>query len=414
MKTGARIQEISAMVVALLLAGVVPMESALADRGYVSPTSSVKSRVEAKPITADSAAQSSRPVIDDSTGAGALAMVGTNPAVGAEPVAPPNATSSATHESGSDDQGLRLSGISVSGFLDVVGGYRNSQQDHTNLSILEAEVDFAAAPSDKIELATSITLQPETGAMELTWATAAFSLMSAEHGVITGATLTTGLFNPAFGVDCRRNNAQCRKLVSAPTVVQLTHQGWADVGVQFDLEGPYANFAAYAVNGFEPSADVMQDVIDLTTGLGDTLDVSPSNALGTRLGLKPISNLELGGSFAVGFNKSDQDEMLMAGADLNFTWSGFDVQSEYIFHSINRSILRQDNQGFYVQPTYTFGRAFATMRYDSFRAEGHDRASRFTIGGGYAVATGVELRLETVFADDTRNNETIMQVFAGF
>jgi hypothetical protein len=76
--------------------------------------------------------------------------------------------------------------------------------------------------------------------------------------------------------------------------------------------------------------------------------------------------------------------------------------------------LRQDNRGFYIQPTYTFGRTFATMRYDSFRAEGHDRASRFTIGGGYTIAAGVELRLESVFADDTGSNETIMQVFAGF
>ena len=407
-------QEISAMVVALLLAGVVPMESALADRGYVSPTSSVKSRVEAKPITVDSAAHSSRPVVDDSTGAGALAVAEANPAVSAEPVSSQEQSSSATHELRSDDNGLKVSEISVSGFLDVVGGYRNSQQDHTNVSILEAEVDLEATPSDKIALATSVTLQPETRSMELTWATAAFNFMTAPKGMITQGTLTTGLFNPVFGVDCRRNNAQCRKLSSAPLVVQLTHQGWADVGVQFELDGPFGNFAAYAVNGFEPSAEVMQDAIDLTTGLGDTLDVSPSNAVGTRLGLKPIPNLELGGSFAIGFNKSDRDEMLIAGADLNFTWSGFDVQSEYIFHSINRTILRQDNKGFYIQPTYTFGRTFATMRYDSFRAEGHDRASRLTIGGGYTLTAGVELRLESVFADDSWNNETIMQVFAGF
>jgi hypothetical protein len=250
--------------------------------------------------------------------------------------------------------------------------------------------------------------------MELTWATAAFSLMSADRGLITNATLTTGLFNPAFGIDCRRNNAQCRKLASAPLVVQLTHQGWSDVGIQFGLEGPHASFDVYAVNGFEPSEEVMQDVIDLTTSLGDTVDVSPSNAFGTRLGLKPIPNLEVGGSFAVGLNKSDQDEMVMAGADLNFTWSGFEIGSEYIFHSINRSVLKQDNGGYYVQPTYTFGRTFVTARYDSFKAEGYDRAKRFTIGGGYQLADGVEMRLETVFAGHGQDNETIAQVFVGF
>lgn len=307
-----------------------------------------------------------------------------------------------------------LPGMTVSGFVDVIGSYSNSQQDHTNISILEAEIDFSATPSQKVELATSVTLEPETRSMELTWATAAFNLVETPQGMITRATLTTGLFNPAFGIDCRRNNAECRKLASAPLVVQLTHQGWGDVGVQFDLEGPFANISAYVVNGFEPSEEVMQDVIDLTTGLGDTVDVSPSNAFGTRLGLKPITNLELGGSFAVGFNKSDQDEMVMTGADLDFSWNALRIESEYIVHSVNRSILKQDNRGFYVQPTCTFGRTFATVRYDSFKAEGHDRAERFTIGGGYQIADGVEFRLETALADHGHNNETTTQVFVGF
>jgi hypothetical protein len=407
-------QKINALAFTLLLVGAVPLETALANRGYVSPAGSHKNRIEEKPSMPDSTAKSSRPMVDDSTRAGALAVVEANPTVNAEPVASKELSVSATHEPSSDDNGLKVSEISVSGFLDVVGGYRNSQQDHSNLSILEAEVDLGATPSDKIELATSVTLQPETRSMELTWATAAFKLFTAPQGVITRASMTTGLFNPAFGVECRRNNALCRKLSSAPLVVQLTHQSWTDVGVQFELEGSHVIVDAYVVNGFEPSADVMQDVINLTTGLGDTLDVSPSNAMGTRLGLRPIPNLELGGSFAVGFNKSDREEMLLAGADLNFTWAGFEIQSEYIFHSINRAILRQDNRGIYIQPTYNFGRAFATMRYDTFRAEGHDRASRLTLGGGYTIAAGVELRLESVFADDTRSNETIMQVFAGF
>ena len=307
-----------------------------------------------------------------------------------------------------------LPGLSISGFLDVVGSYHNIEQDHSDLSILEAELDLGATPSDKIELAAAITLEPETRSMELTAATVVFTLMSVEHGLVTGATLTTGLFNPYFGSDCRRNNAECRKLATAPLVVELTHQSWTDVGVQFDIEGPFANFSMYAVNGFEPSEEVMQEIIDLATGLGDTIDVSPSNAFGTRLGIIPIPNVEVGGSFAVGFNKADQDEMLMAGADITVAVAGLDVRSEYIFHSINRSILKTNNNGFYVQPTYTFGRAFATARYDSFRAEGYDRAKRFTVGGGYQLAHGVEVRLETAFASERQNNETIAQVFVGF
>ncbi|MBI5266239.1 MAG: hypothetical protein HY851_03300, partial [candidate division Zixibacteria bacterium] len=307
-----------------------------------------------------------------------------------------------------------LPGVSLSGFLDVIGSYRNSPQDHSDLSILEAEFDLGATPTDRIELAAAVTLEPETRSMELTAATVAFSLMSAERGLVTGATLTTGLFNPYFGTDCRRNNAECRKLATAPLVVELTHQSWTDVGVQIDLEGPFANFSLYAVNGFEPSEEVMQDVIDLATGLGDTIDVSPSNSVGTRLGIMPIPNVELGGSFAIGFNKADQDEMLMTGADLTFAVAGLEVRSEYIFHSINRSILKSDNNGLYVQPTFTLGRAFATARYDSFKAEGYDRTNRYTVGAGYQLAQGVEVRLETAFAEHGQDNATIAQVFVGF
>jgi hypothetical protein len=100
--------------------------------------------------------------------------------------------------------------------------------------------------------------------------------------------------------------------------------------------------------------------------------------------------------------------------DLNFTWSKFDIRSEYLFHSINRSILREDNNGFYVQPTFTLGRAFLTARYDLFKAESQDQLTRTSIGCGYTVTDGVELRLETIVADNSRQNGTIMQVVAGF
>ncbi len=304
--------------------------------------------------------------------------------------------------------------VTASGFLDVIGHYNNSGEDHSELSILEAEVDLGATLSDKIELSSSITLQPETRSMELTWATASFGLYTAPNGVLTNVSLTAGLFNPAFGLDCRHNNALCRKLATAPIVVQLTHQGWADVGVQFDLENAVGNFSAYIVNGFEPAEEVQQDVINLITGLGDSTVPAPANAFGARLGLVPFAGLEIGGSAAVGYNSAGKDDMIMAGADITLEISEFEIRSEYISHSISRSILQSDNSGYYIQPTYTAGKIFVTARYDSFKAEGYERIKGYTVGAGYAVAENVELRLETKLADHNNENKTTMQVVAGF
>jgi hypothetical protein len=307
-----------------------------------------------------------------------------------------------------------LAGTTVSGFVEVAGAFYNAGQDHSDFSMREAELDLASQPSKKVNMAACMALNTTTQQAQLYSATVGINLFKKEQGFLSTAGVTVGKFDVRCGINYLRNAANTRKLSTTPLAVVLTHGAWVDMGVQFDMAGRYGNFAAYVVNGFTPSADVMQRVVDLATELGTEIDVTPSSAVGTRLGITPIPNLEVGGSFAVGFNKSDQDEMLMAGADISFAWSKFDIRSEYLLHSINRSILKEDNSGFYVQPTFTLGRMFLTARYDLFKGESQDQLTRTSIGCGYTVTDGVELRLETVVADNSRQNGTIMQVVAGF
>ncbi|MBI5265957.1 MAG: hypothetical protein HY851_01880 [candidate division Zixibacteria bacterium] len=304
--------------------------------------------------------------------------------------------------------------ISVSGFMDIAGSYRSSAGDRSNLFLYEAEVDMVIAQSDRVTLSASAAYLPSDDKVNVCLATVGLQVLKSDRGFLTDATVTAGLFNPRFGIDYQCNASSTRKLATAPLAVQFTHQNWLDAGAEAFFSGPRANLAVFAVNGFTPSDSVMQDAISLVTGLGDTIDPTPTNAFGGRLGLTPVEGLELGGSMAAGYNQSDEIEMVMYGGDIHFTRSIFDLRGEYILHSINRSILRQDNKGYYVQPMLTIGRVFATCRYDAFKVEGHGEATQTSVGGGYMLASGLELRLESIFADNSDNNQTIMQLFASF
>ena len=306
------------------------------------------------------------------------------------------------------------SNMSISGFLDIAGSYQKSAADRSNLFLHEAELDVVAAQSDRVSVALSASYNTADENVSVCLATLGLQAYRASHGIVTDATLTAGLFNPRFGIDYQCNASPTRKLAIAPLVVQLTHQSWEDIGAEIEITGPHANLAAFAVNGFEPSEEVMQDVINLVTGLGDTVDVTPANAFGGRLGIVPFEGLEFGGSLAAGFNQSDENEMLMYGADFRLTRSIFDLRGEYILHSINRTIRQQDNHGFYIQPTVIVGRVYGTFRYDSFLAEGHPEATQLSVGAGYAITPGVEVRVESMFASEHADNQTVLQLFTTF
>jgi hypothetical protein len=149
--------------------------------------------------------------------------------------------------------------------------------------------------------------------------------------------------------------------------------------------------------------------------VGEEIDTSPANAFGTRLGISPISSLEFGGSFAIGFNESGKDEMTLLGADLQYSFFHFEFKGEYIYHSLNRSIAKENNRGYYFQATYDLPeRAFLVSRFGSFKPYGADWVGQLSLGAGYAIVEGVEVRFETVLNEDTKDNTNILQLVAGF
>ena len=154
--------------------------------------------------------------------------------------------------------------------------------------------------------------------------------------------------------------------------------------------------------------------LSLSLSIGDEINTTPANAFGTRAGLTPIQDLEIGGSFAFGLNQSGKSEMMMFGGDLQYRLADFSLKGEYIQHSLNRSIEEESNQGYYVQALYNFNKLFLTGRYGAFQPDGADWVDRYTIGAGYAIADAVELRFETTVNNNSINNTNILQLVGGF
>lgn len=316
-----------------------------------------------------------------------------------------------------------IGGIEWSGFFDVTGGIQSSNDDETEFGLGQAEIDLASELSDRIAVEVAVAYNAEEGVFELGAALIDIHLFGSEGSHvrpgfgIDHSFIVVGLFDVPFGIDYHVYPSVDRKLVTAPMVVDLTHGGWNDVGFQFGLEATHGNFVFYIVNGFEASADVLDEVETLATGTDvyEEIDTSPANALGTRLGIAPFGWLEVGTSFATGWNAAGKSEMALVGADLQFSMFNIELKGEFIAHSVNRSIAEENNRGYYAQATYNIlDRAFVTTRYGSFKPEGADWIGRSSIGAGYAITDGVELRVETVLDENTEVNQTILQLVAGF
>ena len=162
---------------------------------------------------------------------------------------------------------------------------------------------------------------------------------------------------------------------------------------------------------------MIDEAATLATGTEvlEEIDTSPANALGTRLGIAPFAWFEIGTSFATGWNAAGKNEMSLLGMDLQFALAGFELKGEYIAHAVNRSIAEENNRGYYAHLTYEFThRAYVTGRYGSFKAEYHEWHGEGSIGAGYSINDGLQLRWESVINETSSDNTNILQLVAGF
>jgi len=318
------------------------------------------------------------------------------------------------HDAPAEDEAPE--GLQISGFFDVVGAQQSSADDKVNYGLGQAEVDLEREISDRASIAVAIAYNTDDALFELGAAELAINLYNSEESFMASIDITAGQFDVPFGIDFHEYASIDNKLISGPSVVHYTHEGWNDVGFQFSLEASFANMVAFFVNGFESSAEVLDEVATLATGVDtyEEVDTSPAQAFGARIGFTPINHLEFGGSFATGINADSKNEMILAGADLQYGFSNFEIKGEYIYHSLNRSVAKENNSGYYLQGLYDFGTVYAISRYGSFKPYESDWVGEFSIGVGYEVTHGVELRWESLVNEHSDHNANMIQLVAGF
>lgn len=328
--------------------------------------------------------------------------------------------------------------LEISGFFDAYGHVTHAATDHTHWGLGQAEIDFKSTVTDKVGVAVAVVYNNHDGDFELGSATADFKLYEADAGFIRSVALSAGQFDVPFGIDYEIYASPDRHLVTLPRVVDITHLGWNDFGLSMSIDTRLGNWIGYVVNGFQSSAEVLDD---LTASEPDTVDTSPANAFGTRFGITPIPSLDLqlGSSWALGLNQSGYIEMWLGGADFRLSTAHVELRGEYIYHSLNRSIQPASNKGFYIQGLYKLsGRAFLVSRYGSFKTggtrwtaqvssgipgrmpyeafagNGPQWVGQLSLGAGYKLTEGVQLRLESVLSENTGENQEILQVVASF
>lgn len=285
-------------------------------------------------------------------------------------------------------------GVEIAGFADVlyVGG-----EDRFDLG--QVEIDLVTPIAGEVDLEIAIAL--DEGTFTTGAVTADFHLWGREGSHfrqsqgIDHTGLIVGQFDVPFGIDWNVYPSIDRKLVSGPLVIENTHDGWNDVGLQGYLQAGRLNGAVYAVNGFGYE------------------EVEMNLSLGGRIGFGLLEQLEIGGSYAAFLNGDYELDMGLIGADVQFSQGRLALKGEFVAHSLG---LAGDgdstNAGFYAQSLYDLDRYFLVARYGSFAPDEGENMSRVSLGAGWIIRDGCQMRFEQQINSEEDNLSLVQMVVA--
>ncbi len=308
----------------------------------------------------------------------------------------------------------------ISGFLDVIGSYRNSGGDRYNFAIGQAEIDLAQTVSNRVSAALSLCYNNQTGSFDLGSAELYLTLRSQPEHFLSNATLVAGQFDVPIGIEYNYFCSIDRETITAPwhNHAPGNWYGWNDYGVRLELETQLGNAKAYVVNGFDDEAQITSRVFNLSTGFEeDTTEVvntAPDIAFGERLGWTIIPTIEFGSSLALGLNPHGAREMAVAAVDLQFTHGAFSARSEWIRHWRNRSVSEARSDGFYLQAMYQLGFARLHSRFAQARQQSDGWQDQLSAGVGLKIYEQTELRGEWLIDRAEDAQSSFVQLLVSF
>ena len=200
-----------------------------------------------------------------------------------------------------------------------------------------------------------------------------------------------GRFDVPFGIDWHVYPSIDRLLVSGPLVVDGTHGGWNDLGVQAYAEAGRFDLVGYAVRG----ADI--DAAEW--------------AAGTRVGVRS-GDAALGLSLAGLHDGSGLLNRHLLGADIQRSFNSLSAKAEYVRRWPAARGQDGVQHGAYAQGTWENQRYFAVVRLGALETAAGDE-QRLSVGGGWRMRENCQLRME--FQANSAAREVLFtQLVVGF
>ncbi len=295
--------------------------------------------------------------------------------------------------------------MEISAFGDLILPIGGDEDTGHEFQVHQAELDLSAAIGEKSTADMAVAYDPGSGLWGLAVLAANYTLADDES---LAASLRVGKFDAPFGIDWRSYASVSRKAVTAPLLLEATHEGWNDMGINAHLEKSRLTLDAFLLNGNSCGRGVGTCPVDRP-------DVN--RAFGSRLGYFPQEGWEVGFSSAFFTGPADLVTMSLYGGDLQGTIGPFHLKTEYVLQVADQnSPAEAENTGFYIQGLYDLGAPYLLVRYDTldFECSCAPSATRWTLGGGYELQEGLELRLEHQAGEQGLPNVTWLQLVMEF
>ncbi len=177
------------------------------------------------------------------------------------------------------------------------------------------------------------------------------------------------------------------------------------------------NYAVYLGNG--PTFDVVAGELEFE----NTPDENQNKTTGGRIGILPIPNLEVGGSWMTG-KTSDRGRFELYGADFWYWIAGLELRGEYV-----RVDASPVSSGYYLQSAYRLNQYFTdptgwsgivarfepVIRWGETKGKGPDNREQLGVGLNYWMFESVPLKFTYEFNEGgVDTDRLIFQIAYGF
>jgi hypothetical protein len=278
-------------------------------------------------------------------------------------------------------------GLDISAFADIIFPVSPDSLSGSQVRVNQAEIDLEGVIAEDVTAAMALAYDPDAETFALAVLAVEVPLHETESW---SAALTAGQFDVPFGIDYQVYASVDRRLVHGPLFVDFTHEGWNDMGANLNLAAGGFGADVFFINGSAAGRGVVNPA-----KIWDRQDIK--RAEGARVHYGVLEGVEVGLSGAWFHDLADVTTMTLMGADFQAALGAFSCKGEFISNKVDRDTpFEATHEGFYLQGMYEYGQFFGVARYDKWNPgiEGAEAPERLSLGAGYVVREGLELRLE--------------------